>query len=34
MAIVVPDEEVLMRWAKDNGKEDMSFKSLCKNEVL
>ena len=32
VAIVVPDEEVVMKWAKDNGKEG-TFQDLCKTKV-
>ena len=32
MCAVVPDEEVLMEWAKNNALKD-SFEELCKNEV-
>ena len=33
MAIVVPDEEVLMHWASNNGRKESSFEELCKEEV-
>ena len=32
VAIIVPDEEVLTKWASDNGVSG-SFEDLCKNEV-
>ena len=32
VAIIVPDEEVVMKWAKDNGKEG-NFQDLCKSQV-
>ncbi len=32
VAIVVPDEEVLMEWAKENGHTG-DFKELCDNKV-
>ena len=32
VAIVIPDEEVLMKWAKENGKEG-SFQDLCESKV-
>ena len=33
VAIVVPDEEVLMKWASDNGRKDDTFENLCLDEV-
>ena len=32
MCAIVPDEEILMEWAKNNGLKD-SFEDLCKSEV-
>jgi long-subunit acyl-CoA synthetase (AMP-forming) len=32
MAVIVPDEEVLMSWAKSQNISD-SFQELCKSEV-
>lgn len=32
VAIIVPDEEVLMEWAKGNG-HTKTFKGLCNSEV-
>ena len=32
MCVIVPDEEVLVEWAKNNGLTD-DFKELCKSEV-
>ena len=32
VAIIVPDEEVLMKWAKDNGLEG-NFEEICTKEV-
>ena len=32
VAIIVPDEEILMKWAAENGKEG-SFQDLCRTEV-
>ena len=29
VAIVVPEEEILVRWAKSHGKGDKSFRDLC-----
>ncbi|CAG8537619.1 13126_t:CDS:2 [Ambispora gerdemannii] len=39
VGVIVPDNEVLTRWAKENGFEDKSFKELCeepkvKNHIL
>ena len=33
VAIVVPDEEVLMKWAEENERSGRSFASLCQDEV-
>ena len=33
VAVVVPDEEVLMGWAKGNGRGSATFEDLCKDEV-
>ena len=33
VAIVVPDEEVLTRWAANNGRKDVPFEDLCKDDV-
>ena len=33
VAIVVPDEEVLMKWAKDNGRESATLAELCQDAV-
>ena len=33
VGIVVPDEEVLMEWAKSHGKQEMSFDQLCQDMV-
>ena len=33
IAIVVPDEEVLMKWAKDNGRESTTLAELCQDAV-
>ena len=33
MAIVVPDEELLMEWARGKGKGGIPFEDLCKDEV-
>ena len=32
VAIVVPDEEVVLKWARDNGKTE-SFQELCQTQV-
>ena len=34
VAIVVPDEEVLLGWAASNGHSDVSFEELCREEVM
>ena len=34
VAIVVPDEEVLMQWAGEHDKGDKSFEELCTDEVI
>lgn len=34
VAVVVPEEEVVRRWAKSNGKADKSMEDLCKDEEL
>jgi long-chain acyl-CoA synthetase len=31
VGIIVPDEEVLIKWAKKNGHEEKSFSELCKD---
>ena len=33
VAIIVPDEEVLMAWAANNGKAGKTFDELCHDEV-
>ena len=33
MAIVVPDEEMLMRWANTYGRKESLFEELCQDEV-
>lgn len=34
VAIVVPDEEVLARWAANNGRKDVPFEDLCKDDEI
>ena len=34
MAIVVPDEEVLIQWAGEHDKGGKSFEELCTDEVM
>ena len=33
MAIVVPDEEILVRWAEETERGSVPFEDLCKDEV-
>ena len=33
VAIVVPDEEVLLKWASDNGRKGATLQELCQDEV-
>ena len=34
VAIIVPDEEILKKWAKENGLSEKSFQELCKTEKV
>ena len=33
VAIVVPDAEVLQKWASDNGRKDTPVEDLCRDSV-
>ena len=34
VAIIVPDEEVLMNWASSYGRKGVPFEELCKDEAV
>ena len=35
VAIIIPDEEILMGWVKNNPtKKDMTFEDLCNDKVM
>ena len=34
VAIIVPDEEVLLAWAASNGRPNVSFEELCLEAVI
>ena len=34
VGVIVPDEEILMKWAKENDLGDKSFEELCKDDKV
>lgn len=34
IGVLVPDQEVLMRWAKQNGHGDLAFEALCRRDEV